>query len=179
MFGVFQILAQLLQRELAWYAGFWIYWPLWCLLFPLWILGRDRFLGIFRHQPLDLLTLGLLLFPPMISFIGRFFMDYVPQQGWKLLLWVAMCFSNGILEEVLWRGVFIELFPNDLWWGWFWSTIWFALWHFAPGSVSTMNALTLVGGAAVFGGIWGLLARKTGTICWSALSHILAGLARL
>jgi len=35
MYCVFQVLAQLFGRILAWYAGFWVYWPLWCIGYPI------------------------------------------------------------------------------------------------------------------------------------------------
>jgi len=94
---------------------------------------------------------------------------------------VVQSFVNGTLEEVLWRGVYIELFPGDRLWGFGWPTVWFALWHLAPGSISP---LTNRGGAwwlvrAVFGACWGWLALRTGSIRYSAASHILAGLARV
>jgi len=49
-----------------------------------------------------------------------------------------MTLMNSFWEEVLWRGVYITLFPDSRWWGIVWPTVWFALWHYAPGSVSPL-----------------------------------------
>jgi hypothetical protein len=46
--------------------------------------------------------------------------------------WLVM----GTLEEVLWRGVYLELFPRSARWGVVWPSVFFALWHFAPDSAA-------------------------------------------
>jgi hypothetical protein len=39
MIGVYRVAIRLLPADLAWYIGFPFYWPLWCILYPRWILG--------------------------------------------------------------------------------------------------------------------------------------------
>lgn len=180
MLGVYQAAAWLLGPDLAWYAGFWVYWPIWCVLFPYWMLGRRSWRELFQRRGLDAVGWSLLMFPPALTFIGRFVMDYGQAGAWETAVLVVQSFVNGTLEEVLWRGVYIELFPGDKLWGLGWPTLWFALWHLAPGSISPLtNVAVLVAGAAVFGVCWGGLALRTGSIRYSAASHILAGLARV
>lgn len=179
MLGVYQAATRLLGSDLAWYAGFWLYWPIWCVLFPWWILGRQRLRRLFQHRRLGALGWSLLIFPPAMTFIGRFVMDYGQPDVWAVVVQVVMSLANGTLEEVLWRGVYVELFPGNKLWGVAWPTLWFALWHFAPGSVSQIDVWTLMAGAAVFGACWGWLALRTGSIRYSAISHILAGLVRV
>jgi hypothetical protein len=48
MFGVYQVLASFFGQEVAWYAGFWVYWPIWCVLFPGWLLGWKKFRELFH-----------------------------------------------------------------------------------------------------------------------------------
>lgn len=180
MLGVYRGAAWLFGRDLAWYAGFCVYWPIWGVLFPWWMLGRQKFWGLFRSQRLDVLGWSLLVFPPLMTFFGHFIMEYDQVGAWGKVVLVLMTFATGTLEEVLWRGVYITLFPGERLWGFVWPTLWFALWHLAPGSVSTVfNPWVLIAGAAVYGACWGWLAMKMGTIRWSVASHILTGLVRV
>jgi membrane protease YdiL (CAAX protease family) len=179
MVGVYQAAVRLLGPETAWYAGFWVYWPVWCVLFPWCILRRRGLRELFEPRRLGALEWSLLILPPAITFIGRFVMDYGQPGLREVVMQVLMSFANGTLEEVLWRGTYVKLFPGDKLWGFAWPTAWFALWHSAPGSVSQFSVWTLMAGAAVFGACWGWLALKTGSIRYSAISHTLAGLARV
>jgi membrane protease YdiL (CAAX protease family) len=110
--------------------------------------------------------------------IGVLTQRYDPSDLMTKLILVFTSFATGTLEEVLWRGVYITLFPKNRLWGLVWPTIWFALWHFAPGTVSNIPVLALMSGALLIGSCWGLLAYQTNTIRWSAMSHILTGLVR-
>ena len=70
----------------------------------------------------------------------------------------------------------MELFPDSIFFRIVWSSIWFGLWHFAPGSVSsTGNALGLVIGSGLMGLYLSLMARRTGTIWWGIVAHALGG----
>ena len=115
-----------------------------------------------------------------MTVIGRLVMSYDQADLWGRMVLFFMAFANGILEEVLWRGVFITLFPGNLKWSVVWPTLWFALWHLAPGLISiSFSPGVLMAGAAVFGACWGWLAMKSNSIRWSAISHILTGLVRV
>lgn len=178
MFAVYQLAAFLLGTRLGWYVGFWVYWPVWCVLFPLWAVGWPRLKALFRHRGMGPLAWSLVIIPPAMAFVGRFVLHGDPRGIGVTIAWIAMSFANGILEEVLWRGVYIALFPDNKLWGFAWPTLWFGLWHFGPGSVSGTSAWILVSGAMVFGACLGWVAMKTGSIRWCAVSHVLAGLAR-
>jgi len=96
---------------------------------------------------------------------------------WIFLLLLSTTFGNGFFEEVLWRGVYMKLFPGSLMFRIVWPSIWFALWHYAPGSVSSNgNIMALVIGAAFFGFYLSFLAKKTDTIWWCIVTHILGGI---
>ena len=179
MFAVYQMFASFLGRELAWYAGFWIYWLLWCIAFPALMLGWRSMSRLFGHGRLDAVTFLLMILPPAITLIGRFVMTYDQADAWGRVILVSMALANGILEEVLWRGIYITLFPDDLRWGVVWPTLWFGLWHLAPGSVSQLNPWVLAAGALVSGACLSVMAMRSGTIHWSVVSHTLAGLARV
>jgi len=180
MYAIFQLAAIIFGRELAWYIGFFIYWPIGCLSFPLWIVGRKNFRKLFRYQKLNKQSLFLLISPFIIALIGRFIMEYYQVNIWARFVLVLYAFANGSLEEILWRGVYIKLFPDKKLWGIVWPTLWFSIWHYAPGSVSTsFNPFILMAGAGVFGFCWSWLAMKTKTIRWSMISHISTALVRV
>jgi len=143
-------------------------------------LGKKEFRTLFANKRLDLLGLLFLLFPPIIVFIGRFIMAYDQVEILGRIILVFHAFGNGVLEEILWRGVYIKLFPDNKVWGVLWPSLWFGIWHLAPGSVSVVfSPWTLMAGAIVFGLSWSMLAMRTKTIRWSIISHTLTGLARV
>jgi len=87
--------------------------------------------------------------------------------------------SLEAFEEVLWRGVYSVHFADSVRWGVAWPTLWFALWHFAPGWVALgSRAWVLVAGAAVFGLTMSWVAYKTRSIRWTIASHFLAGVVQ-
>jgi membrane protease YdiL (CAAX protease family) len=177
MLGVYQADARLFGSGLGWYVGFLFYWPVWCVLYPLWMLGWDGFRGLFRSRRLRLSEWGLMFFYPAMAFIGTFLFEQRQREISEMILYVFMSFGNGFFEEILWRGVYIKLFPEDKLWGFLWPTLWFAIWHYAPGSISPWtNVWVLMGGALGLGACVGWLAMKTDSIRWSMISHTLSGL---
>jgi membrane protease YdiL (CAAX protease family) len=175
MFGVFALLAHVLGPKLGWYAGFLVYWPLWCLLFPRWMLGWRRMRDLFQPRRMGATDWVLALFPPLMALIGGLIFAQERRDPSVLVPWVFMAFGNGILEEMLWRGVYVTLFPANKLWGVAWPAVWFALWHFGPGSLHS-GVWVLVAGAAGLGVCFGWLAFRTGSIRWCAISHTLSGL---
>lgn len=105
-------------------------------------------------------------------------MRYDPSDMTTKLILVATSFATGTLEEILWRGIFIHLFPKNVIKGCIVPVVWFGLWHIAPGTVSNVPIVTLVIGAFVVGSCWGLLAYRTRSVFWSTVSHILTGIFR-
>jgi membrane protease YdiL (CAAX protease family) len=180
MYAVFQLAAQIFGKELAWYIGFLVYWPIWCLIFPLWMIGKKNFRELFKYQKLNKQLFFLLIFPMIMALTGRFIMESSQLSIWERFVLILYAFANGSLEEILWRGVYIRLFPNKNLWGIVWPTLWFSIWHYAPGSISVgFNPFILMAGAAVFGFCWSWLAMKTRTIRWSMISHTLTALVRV
>jgi membrane protease YdiL (CAAX protease family) len=86
---------------------------------------------------------------------------------------------NGVLEEVLWRGLPVALFPGSCRWAVLWPAVWFGAWHLAPGRVALgERAWVLAVGAAALGRGLGLVAWATRSIRWTVLSHTLAGVVQ-
>jgi membrane protease YdiL (CAAX protease family) len=93
---------------------------------------------------------------------------------------------NVTLEEMFWRGTFVTVFPTSWVWGYLYPSIGFGYWHFAPQVIFPSQ---MPGGAFTFatmsigmGLTFGWVAKKTGSIRWTTIAHILTdfmGLAGL
>ncbi len=60
----------------------------------------------------------------------------IQRATWKIVvLSAALAVVNGSLQEVLWRGTYLTMFPGQLWLAVLYPTTGFALWHFAPQSI--------------------------------------------
>jgi hypothetical protein len=180
MVPVFQGLARAFaeQWRIAWYLGLIIYWLTWCTLFPLWMVGKEGLGTIIRPQRLTfsvaLLILVMLTLAALYKLVPG--MGYEKPSRWMWFLIVSTSFGNGFFEEVLWRGVYMELFPDDLLLRIVWPTIWFGLWHYAPGAIAPDgNPLGLMIGSGLMGFYLSFLAKRTGTIWWTIIAHTLGG----
>jgi len=177
MWPVYRFTGQWWGDEWGWYAGFLVYWPVWGVVFPLSMLGWKRCTALFWRRKMTSLAWTLVALPPVMALIGKHM--GMEESDQLLLLWIPMTLINGALEELLWRGVFTALFPRSVFWGILWPTLWFALWHFAPGMLSMGERVwILVTGAAVLGLVFGYVVHSTGSIRWTTLSHILAGIVQ-
>lgn len=179
MYPIFQLLARILGNTASWYAGLATYWLLWGLSYPLLVLGKDTVLDLLRPTEFDLSALLLALIPVIFAAIGRF--QYgIQYEKSSALIGVALLVTavgNGLFEEIFWRGTYLRMFPSSMLLTIVWPSLWFALWHYAPGSVSQSGSvLRLMAGAGFLGLFLSYLARRTDTIFWGILSHTLAGL---
>jgi hypothetical protein len=154
------------------------YWIIWGGVFSLLLIGKDDILELIRPQRLMLQIAFLIAIPLVGAGLYRLVpgMEYKKPAFWVFVLLVSTNFGNGFFEELLWRGVYLELFPQNLFWGWFWPSLWFSLWHFAPGSLSPDgNPLSLMIGSGIMGFYFSFLARHTGTIWWTIIAHTIGG----
>jgi membrane protease YdiL (CAAX protease family) len=103
-------------------------------------------------------------------------MQYEKPQAWMLAIFLMSAVGNGFFEELLWRGVYLELFPGNLLLGAIWPSVWFALWHYAPVSITADgNVLGMIIGSGIMGLYLSFLARRTGSIWWTILMHVIGG----
>ncbi len=178
MYPIFQLLSGAFGENwrIGWYLGLVLYWLTWCIAFPVWIIGKESIAKIIRPQRLNVKVFLLVLFPLLMASLYRFIpgMEYQKPSVWILLLLLSTNFGNGFFEEVLWRGVYMELFPDSTLFRIVWPSIWFALWHYVPGSVAPNgNVLGLMIGSGLMGFYLSFLAKKTGTIWWTIVAHTL------
>ena len=181
MIPVFRLWVRLFpgQWRYGWLLGLATYWLTWCAL-PAWLLvGKDRILQLIEPQRLTPQILLLLLIPLTGAALFHLVpgMEYDRPTMWITLILITTAFGNGFFEELLWRGVYLELFPGSFWFGVLWPSLWFGLWHFAPGSVAPgRSPWGLMIGAGIMGFYLSFLARHTGTIWWTILMHSFGGL---
>ncbi|QEG42716.1 CAAX amino terminal protease self- immunity [Roseimaritima ulvae] len=95
---------------------------------------------------------------------------------WAAITWaLPLAVVNGFAEEFYWRGAFVTQAGGRRGLQ-VWGVVLFTAWHiplvFAHG-VSYHGPIVVVGGAAVVGAFWGLIAARTGRIGWTVVSHIL------
>jgi hypothetical protein len=181
MVPVFRVLAGAFPNNwrMGWYLGLVTYWLTWCTVVPLWVVGKEDLLAMIRPQALTVRVLLLALVPVVGASLYRLVpgMEYQKPSVGVFLLLLSTNFGNGFFEEVLWRGVYLHLFPNNILFGIFWPTIWFALWHYAPGSIAPDgNALGLMIGSGMMGFYLAFLAQRTGTIWWTIVGHTLGAI---
>lgn len=180
MYGVYQGFATLLGRNLGWYAGFAIYWPMFCIAIPLWLVGSKQIIESYKIIKIDLKYLLVYLFPVFMTLIGGLFMSTTERDIVSLIIWLGMSVGNGIFEEILWRGVYPTLFADNKLFGFAWPAIWFSIWHFAPGSLSqNFQPVVLVSGALMLGIFFGWGAFKTKSLFWASTGHTLSGVLQL
>jgi membrane protease YdiL (CAAX protease family) len=180
MYGVYQGFATLFGRNLGWYAGFAIYWPIFCVAIPLWLVGSKSIIESYKIIKINPKYLLVYLFPVFMTLIGGLFMSTTERDIVSLLIWLGMSVGNGIFEEILWRGVYPTLFADNKLLGFAWPAIWFSIWHFAPGSLSqNFQPIVLVSGALMLGIFFGWGAFKTKSLFWASTGHTLSGLLQL
>ncbi len=178
MVPLFRLLGSKLGK-IGWYLGLWVNWLIWGTIFPLFMIGKQRILNLIRPRKLNIRVASLVVFPLLMAAAYKLVpgMTYEKASIWTWLYLLSTPFGNGFFEEVLWRGVYMELFPDELFFRIIWPSVWFGIWHYAPGSASPGgNVLGLMIGSALFGFYLSFLAKKTNTIWWSIVAHTLGGM---
>ena len=182
MLLVFALFAKLFGTKAGYLAAFIFYWLIWCLIFPLWILGGEGLRHLFRRvtEPLGkpaLLGFILLVLPPLLAGTTAFRVNVVRADLAIFLVSLALALVNGTLEEILWRGTYTTAFPNHLLFGYLFPAFGFAVWHLAPQVVhpsSMPGGITaFIFGALFLGLCWGWVAWRTNSILLTVLSHVL------
>jgi membrane protease YdiL (CAAX protease family) len=183
MIPVFRLLSGVFENAvIGWYLGLVSYWLTWCTILPLWLVGKQRLKQIIRPQKPTATVVLFVVFPAGMAALAKLLtgMGYAKPELWIWLLYGSTALGNGFFEELLWRGLYMELFPDRIFYRIIWPSIWFALWHYAPGSVSAnSNPLALIIGAGLFGFLLAFLAKKTGGIWWGVVAHVVGGIVMI
>jgi membrane protease YdiL (CAAX protease family) len=180
MIPVFRLYARVFAGNwrIGWYLGLVTYWLLWCGVLSLFLIGTSSIVKLIRPQRLTLEAFLLVMVPLVGANLYRLIpgMEYDKPALWVFILLISTNLGNGFFEELLWRGVYLDIFPNNFFLGMLWPSLWFALWHYAPGSIAPDgNPLGLVVGSGIMGFYFSFLARRTGTIWWTMIAHAIGG----
>lgn len=174
------VLVPLLTRWLGPAAGtlaaFGLYWFVFCLplAFVFQAPGRRRAVLSMQLVGQRWVPWSVLLQVTALA-IAAWFLWPRPVPPMAIAWALPLALINGFAEEFYWRGAFLTQAQGrrsvQVW-----GVVLFTLWHvsllFAHG-VDYHGPIVVVGGAALVGTFWGLIAARTGAIGWTILSHIL------
>lgn len=182
MLIAFRTLVGVLGQRTGYLCGFTVYWLGWCLAVPLLVMGRAGVGNVLRRTASPLgrpswLGAVCLTAPLCLGYAYAFPRAAAGASPLAIVLSAALAAVNGSLEELLWRGTYIEVFRDSRPLGYVYPTIGFALWHVSPLSVVPNRmpggnwAFVLVSG--VLGLLWGWVAFRTRSIRWTSIAHAL------
>jgi membrane protease YdiL (CAAX protease family) len=174
--AVFGALRRTSSPRAAYNVGFIGYWLGWCTGFPLWVLGPSGCLDVLRKgsrpRAVDVALMAL----PVAGAVGGELLPHrhlVDRDVATVMVVSAMV--NAVGEELLWRGVFLAQFPDDVVRGALWPLAGFTVWHLAPQLVlpSSRGRLGFLVGATMVGATCTAAARRTGGLRNVLLAHVL------
>ena len=154
MAALFGLLSRRLAPRTAYNIGFAVYWLGWCIAFPLWRLGPRRAARLLTQGRRPSITEVALLLLPVAGAVGT---QLVPNRRAVTRPVAGVMIGTGALnavaEELLWRGVFLHEFPDDVLRGAVWPLAGFSIWHLAPQIVlpSRFGRWQFLLGAAIVG----------------------------
>jgi hypothetical protein len=180
----FSLAACELGNEAGYLLGFGFYWLVWCLLVPRWLLGKTEFSTILHDRaPLFRRAnwlAALLWLVVTLTAVFMYVANFLRAPVMLILAAIPLATVNGFSEEILWRGLYVRLFPRNPWMGFLYPSLGFAVWHFAPQSVlSAENTAGFVLSTLFLGLANGFIAYRTGSAKWTAISHSLSGILAL
>lgn len=175
---LFPALARRLGKRRGHLAGFALYWA-GCYLVPLGLLGWGQVKTLLSQpgRPLPSprwLAATALLVPPLGA-VGTELAPQVRKADPVLLATAAgVAAINATGEELLWRGLFVAMFPDEPTRGWLWPAAGFTTWHLAPLSVlpSHRGTLGFLLPTALIGAGYGWVAWRTRSLRWTLPPHV-------
>jgi membrane protease YdiL (CAAX protease family) len=175
MAAAFTVLARRLPARTAYNVGFAIYWAGWCMALPVAVLGPRRAVRVLasgrRPSPGEAIAV-------LLPVLGAVSTELLPRrrlvEARVLAVMIGAAVVNATSEELLWRGMFLEVFPEDPIRGSLWPLAGFSLWHLAPQIVlpSRHGRAGFVVGAAVVGAASAFTSWRTRGLRWVLLPHI-------
>ena len=180
MLGVFRSFTSRFGYPLGYLCAFAVYWAGWCGALPLAVLGPRELAALFvavrrggRRRDASTIALATwpIAFPLVFAFLPR-----IAQAGLRIVVWsVCLGVVTGVAEEVLWRGVYLRVFPRSLLLNTVYPSLAFGVWHAAPLSVLPSRypggAFAFVIYSTVLGLSYAIVARRTQSIRWIVISH--------
>ena len=181
---VFRQTAQRMGPAIGTLAGFLFYQLFGCILFPCAMLGGRNVLQLFQtRQPFFQRRNTMLVIMLALTVAGAIplFLGYVRvQTAAVFLIGIPLTVFNGVCEELLWRGVFVRMFPKRYLLSVLYPALLFPCWHLAPQCIdpelTLRQALPLVAMAFPLGLVYGHVAYRTQSIRWISVAHGISGI---
>ena len=183
-YWVFTSLSRQFGSEKGYLLGFLYYWMFWCLLVPFLFLGKRGFASLFVDKipplsPPNWLAAFMWAFITLVT-IFMYGREFLRAPLILILVAVPAATLNGFCEEILWRGLYTRMFPENIWLAILFPAVGFALWHLVPLSVfSDGNKWAFILSTFFLGLAYGFIAYRTGSVTWTAISHSLNGILAL
>lgn len=184
MAGVFVLCAHWLGAEAGYLLGFVCYWVFWCLLVPSALLGKAGVAALLRGR--DRLfsrpnrLAACLWLVVMLTAVFLYTGEFLRAPLSLILVAIPMATINGVCEELLWRGLYVQAFPGNPWLAIGYPAIGFALWHLAPQTIfPAENVIGFVISTFFLALPYGYIAWRTGSARWTAIAHSLSGVLAL
>jgi len=132
MYVAFQELTVQYGFPLGYLLAFSLYWGLWCVAVPVAVLGTRGVLGLFRSPQPQTAQLGIatqfaLWWPLAAPLVFVFLPHIAATSATVVVASVVLGIVIGITEEVLWRGVYVTLFADNVWLNTIYPSLAFAL----------------------------------------------------
>jgi membrane protease YdiL (CAAX protease family) len=181
MTGVFRLGGHRLGPQLGYVAGFAAYWAT-CLGVAAAILGPGRALDLVVRgsteapaRPPTRADTVLLAWPVAGAVTTRMLPELRTATAVDVATIAAVAQLNAVAEELLWRGVYPDLWPDDPRLGWVWPAIGFGAWHLAPQAIhpASMGRARYAVASTALGLSWGRVAWRTRSLRWTTLSHVI------
>jgi len=183
---VFVTGSQSIGPQAGYILGFIFYWIVWCFLVPILMLGASSTASLFQEkhrlfQRSNLLPAALLVVILVITVVMYPPSRLASASTGLLLIAIPVAVINGIAEEVLWRGVYVSMYPNSIPLAVMYPSLGFALWHIAPQLVlpAESGIWSLVISTFFLGISYGWIAFRTRSVRWPVIAHSIGGVLSL
>lgn len=180
-FFIFKFNTLWLGKKQGYFTGFVFYW-LWCLIIPVVFIGWKGIAMLYSLNWVQIkkarwLT-AFFLIAPLIFGYGFAFTKAIARAGSTIIiLSFLLALVNAFLEELLWRGTFIKIFPANKSICILYAGTIFGIWHIVPLSFSATIApggmISFVTFAVILGWMYGSVGWTNKSIFWVTISHIL------
>ncbi|MCY3410690.1 MAG: CPBP family intramembrane metalloprotease [Candidatus Heimdallarchaeota archaeon] len=176
MYPIFHLFTLFFSIRVSWFLGLISFWIIWGIISLK--IAREEIIQLLQNRNLDWKTGILILIPIIVSFIQRIdpSTSYPKPTIWFWLMYITTAIGNGIFEEIVFRGLFYTQFKDNTLGYISLSSIGFAIWHFAPGSLVTDNAFQLVIAAFFLGVLLSTIMKLSNSLFWPIITHITIGL---
>ena len=179
---VFYMTAVAIGKEKGYLIGMAFYWFFWCLGVPvlvkrksiIYFLKNERSLFIKNNWWVIILFFSTIIIP---IFMYNTISYLLIKPLVLFLIAIPVAIISGTCEELFWRGLFIKEFPDSIAWGIIIPSLFFSLFHFAPQlAIPHPNKVLFVLLTFPLGLTNGIIAYKTKSAKWSAVSHSIGGI---